>query len=40
MESLDGVISLLKRERARDIVAIALGADGPGIVDTIVSIMQ
>ncbi|EYB88512.1 hypothetical protein Y032_0245g3542 [Ancylostoma ceylanicum] len=36
VESLDDVVSLLRRERARDIVAIALGADGPGVVDTIV----
>ncbi|RCN48969.1 putative iojap-like protein [Ancylostoma caninum] len=36
VESLDDVVSLLRRERARDIVAISLGADGPGIVDTII----
>ncbi|ETN80340.1 putative iojap-like protein [Necator americanus] len=36
VESLDDLVSLLRRERAYDIVVIALGADGPGIVDTMV----
>lgn len=36
VDSIDGVISLLKRERVRDIVVLFLGKDGPGIVDTMV----
>lgn len=36
VESIEDVVSLLKRERVRDVVVLSLGADGPGVVDTIV----
>ncbi|KAK6050157.1 hypothetical protein COOONC_12338 [Cooperia oncophora] len=36
LETIDEVVSLLKKERVRDIVVLFLGEDGPGIVDTMV----
>ncbi|KAK6011866.1 peptidyl-prolyl cis-trans isomerase, cyclophilin-type [Ostertagia ostertagi] len=39
VESIDDVVSLLKKERVRDIVVISLGEDGPGIVETMVHVM-
>ncbi|PIO61521.1 hypothetical protein TELCIR_16955 [Teladorsagia circumcincta] len=39
VESIDDVVSLLRKERVRDIVVLSLGEDGPGIVDTMVHVM-
>ncbi|KAJ1356732.1 hypothetical protein KIN20_014477 [Parelaphostrongylus tenuis] len=36
-ESVDDVVNLLRRERAKDIVVLELGADGPGTVDTMIT---
>ncbi|KAK5978490.1 Peptidyl-prolyl cis-trans isomerase [Trichostrongylus colubriformis] len=36
VESIDDVVSLLRKERVRDIVVLSLGQEGPGIVDTMV----
>ncbi|CAJ0604509.1 unnamed protein product [Cylicocyclus nassatus] len=36
VDSLDGLVTVLRQERAQNIVVLALGHDGPGVVDTVV----
>lgn len=36
VKSIDDVVNLLRRERAKDTVVLALGDNGPGTVDTMI----
>ncbi|VDK83043.1 unnamed protein product [Cylicostephanus goldi] len=39
VDSLDGLVTILRQERAQNIVVLALGHDGPGVVDIMVRLV-